>query len=50
MEGAVSSHLTEAEPFEVSPEKLFAAFIEADLLGVRITQALGDAAYRRLHP
>jgi glycerol dehydrogenase len=50
MEGAVSSHLTDAEPFEVSPEKLFAAFVEANLLGVKITQALGDAAYGRLHP
>lgn len=50
MEGAVSSNLTEAEPFEVTPEKLFAAFVEADLLGKRVTQALGDAAYRRLHP
>jgi glycerol dehydrogenase len=50
MEGAVSSHLTEAEPFEVSPEKLFGAFVEADLLGVRTTQALGDVPYRRLHP
>lgn len=48
MEGAVSSHLTEAEPFEVSPEKLYSAFIEADLLGVRTTQTMGDAAYRRL--
>jgi glycerol dehydrogenase len=50
MEGAVSSNLTSAEPFEVSPEKLFGAFVEADLLGVRTTQALGDEAYRRLHP
>jgi len=50
MEGAVSSSLTEAEPFEVSPEKLFAAFVEADLLGVKIAQASGDAAYGRLHP
>jgi glycerol dehydrogenase len=50
MEGAVSSHLTEAEPFEVSPEKLFGAFVEANLLGVRTIQALGDVPYRRLHP
>ena len=50
MEGAVLSTLTEAEPFEVTPEKLYSAFIKADLLGVKITQALGDAAYRRLHP
>jgi glycerol dehydrogenase len=50
MEGAVLSNLTEAEPFEVTPDKLYKAFIEADLLGKRVTQALGDAAYRRLHP
>jgi glycerol dehydrogenase len=50
MEGAVLSTLTESEPFEVSSEDLYNAFIEADLLGVKITQVLGDAAYLRLHP
>ena len=37
------------EPFELSPEKLFSAFSEADLLGREIVAEIGDQSFRKIH-
>ncbi len=37
------------EPFELTPEKLYSALLEADRLGKEIVGEIGDAPFRALH-
>jgi len=46
---AAGTPLAASEPFEVKGETLLAAFLEAHQLGLEVTQAIGDGAYRELH-
>jgi glycerol dehydrogenase len=49
IEGAMAASILHHEPFEVTPEKLWAAFSEAHHLGLEVTASIGEAAYRSLH-
>lgn len=49
VEGAMAASILHHEPFEVTPEKLWAALSEAHRLGLEVTASIGEAAYRELH-
>lgn len=38
------------EPFEITPEKLKQAFLQANEIGLKISKKSGDKAYQLLHP
>ncbi len=46
---AAGTPLAASEPFEVTQEKLSAAFEEAHQMGLEVAQGTGDSAYRELH-
>ena len=48
--GAMKDPFIHHEPFEVTAEKMRKALMEAHQLGIRVSQDLGDAPYRSLHP
>ncbi len=50
MRAAVKEPFAANEPFEVTPEKLFAALEEADRLGTRLAAEIGGGAFQELHP
>ncbi len=50
MDEAVAAPLIEAEPFPVTSGQLTDFFARAHRLGLRISDDIGDGAYRRLHP
>jgi glycerol dehydrogenase len=50
MDEAVAAPLIEAEPFPVNSGQLTDFFTRAHRLGLRISDDIGDGAYRRLHP
>jgi glycerol dehydrogenase len=47
---ALSVPFLHYEPFEVTAEKLKQALMDAHTLGIRVSQQIGDEAYRCLHP
>lgn len=47
--GMVTSPFVHNEPFEVTPEKILTALLQAHKLGLEVTAAIGDAAYREIH-
>jgi glycerol dehydrogenase len=50
MTAAINEPFVNNEPFEVTPEMLLSALYEADRLGTKIVDDIGDDAFRRLHP
>jgi glycerol dehydrogenase len=49
MIAATKEPIVHNEPFEITPEKLWAAFLEADRLGRDTIRGDGNKAFRRLH-
>ncbi len=48
MASTAAAPLMENEPFDVTPETMWAALLQADEIGRAATAAVGDRAYRRL--
>jgi glycerol dehydrogenase len=49
MQAAAKEPIVNNEPFEITPEKLLAAFLAADRLGREISRDEGAEAFKRLH-
>ena len=49
MTAAVEEPFVHNEPFEVTPEKLYSALLEADRLGRETIREFGDAPFRAIH-
>ncbi len=49
MTAALKEPFARNEPFELTPEKLYSALLEADRLGTAIMRESGDAPFRALH-
>ena len=49
MAAALNEPFADNEPFDLTPEKLYSALLEADRLSKEIVREIGDAPFRALH-